>query len=224
MVDRWIPESPALKVHLPRAEPPRRRRYLDRDQIAALSARAQDLAPPGSNADLIVLMLAHVRLRFGELAGLQVRDFDPEVNTLDVRRSLTEVNGVLTESPPKNGKPRLSTSTASSPNHSVNCGQLVTGSILHFFKQHGGRRCGIATSGAAGSTEQSMTSESQSRHTTYATQPLFSGFFLGVLTVLQVQRMLGHALPSITLDTYSDLFAADAEDTAHALDACTPSG
>lgn len=39
------------------------------------------------------------------------------------------------------------------------------------------------------------------------------------LTVMQVQRMLGHARPSITLDTYSDLFDADAVGGAMKLNA-----
>lgn len=70
------------------------------DEIGKLAA---ELVPH----DLVVWTLATTGLRFGELAGLRVRDLDVKAGRLVVARSITTVDGRLVESLPKSGERRV---------------------------------------------------------------------------------------------------------------------
>jgi len=52
----------------------------------------------------LVLVGAFGGLRIGELAGLQVRDFDPHQNLIRIRRTVSDVQGRLIVGPPKTPK------------------------------------------------------------------------------------------------------------------------
>jgi integrase len=68
VADRLIAVNPCGKVRLarPRVAP---RRYLTHDQVRALADRAGERGA-------VVLVLAYCGLRWGEMAGLRVRDVD----------------------------------------------------------------------------------------------------------------------------------------------------
>jgi integrase len=98
VTDGLIARNPAAGAKLPRqarAEPV----FLTAQQVAEL-ARASE------PQDLPVLTLAFTGLRFGELAGLKVRRFDPVRRRLTVSESVTEVRGRLTWSIPKTHQTR----------------------------------------------------------------------------------------------------------------------
>src|ERR1035437_5440976 len=98
VADGLIARNPAAGAKLPRqvrTEPV----FLTAQQVAEL-ARASE------PQDLPVLTLAFTGLRFGELAGLKVRRFDPVRRRLTVSESVTEVRGRLTWSTPKTHQTR----------------------------------------------------------------------------------------------------------------------
>jgi integrase len=95
--DRLIPLSPARDVRLPKIER-REPEALTADQVMQL-AEAMD---PRYRA--LVLVGAFGGLRIGELAGLQLGDFDPLRNLIRVRRTAADVRGRVIVGPPKTSK------------------------------------------------------------------------------------------------------------------------
>ena len=95
--DRLVALTPARDVRLPKVEVDEPR-ALTVDEVMEL-AEAMD---PRYRA--LVLVGAFGGLRLGELAGLQVGDFDPLHRQLRVRRTVSDVRGHLIEGPPKTPK------------------------------------------------------------------------------------------------------------------------
>ena len=96
-VNWLIPLSPARDVKLPKIER-REPEALTADQVMSL-AEAMD---PRYRA--LVLVGAFGGLRIGELAGLQLGDFDPLRNLIRVRRTAADVRGRVIVGPPKTSK------------------------------------------------------------------------------------------------------------------------
>jgi integrase len=95
--DRLIPLSPARDVRLPKIE---------RGEPSAL--RVEEVVRLANTIDpryrALVLVGAFGGLRIGELAGLQVRDFDPHQDLIQIRRTVSDVQGRLIVGPPKTPK------------------------------------------------------------------------------------------------------------------------
>jgi integrase len=95
--DRLIPITPARDVTLPRIE------HKEPDALTAEElmrlAEAMDL-----RYRALVLVGAFGGLRIGELAGVQLGDFDPLRNLIRVRRTATDVRGRVVVGPPKTAK------------------------------------------------------------------------------------------------------------------------
>jgi integrase len=95
--DRLIPLSPARDVRLPRIEW-EEPEALTADQVMRLA----DAIDPRYRA--LVLVGAFGGLRIGELAGLQLGDFDPLRNLIRVRRTASDVRGRVIVGLPKTAK------------------------------------------------------------------------------------------------------------------------
>jgi integrase len=65
-----------------------------------------DAKEAGDGFGLLVLVLAYTGLRWGELAGLRVRDLDFRRGRLEVSSTMIEVNGYMDESTPKDYEAR----------------------------------------------------------------------------------------------------------------------
>ncbi|MDX2344866.1 MAG: tyrosine-type recombinase/integrase, partial [Acidimicrobiia bacterium] len=95
--DRLIALSPARDVQLPK---------IQRNEPTAFTVeevmRLADTIDPRYRA--LVLIGAFGGLRIGELAGLQLGDFDPQRNLVHVRRTASDVQGQLIVGPPKTTK------------------------------------------------------------------------------------------------------------------------
>jgi integrase len=70
------------------------------------TALASAVEKRGEGYGLIVLVLAYCRLRWGELAGLTVRDVDVRKGRLEIRHTMIEINGYLEASTPKDYEER----------------------------------------------------------------------------------------------------------------------
>jgi integrase len=218
--------NPADGLTLPRIVE-RPRKYLTASQVAELAERAAAL-PSGrpkratdaafTQYRLVILVLAYCGLRWGELAALRVSSVDLMRLRLHVTASVTEVNGAtLTWGPPKNGKSRwvsvprfvaddLAQHLAGKPGEDL----VFTAPDGGVLRNRNARRAwfnrAASEIGIDGLTPHEL------RHTA-ASLAVSAG-----ANVKAVQRMLGHASATLTLDRYADLFDDDLDAVGDALD------
>jgi integrase len=102
--DGRLPSNPASRLKLPK-QIKNRKKFLTHEQVAAL-ADAVEAKSAGEGFGLLVLVLAYTGLRWGELAGLRVRDIDFGRGRLEVHSTMIEVNGYLQESTTKDYEER----------------------------------------------------------------------------------------------------------------------
>lgn len=178
-----------------------------------LSAReVEDLAGAAGDDRDVVLVLAYCGLRFGELAALRVRQVDQLRRRLTVESSVTEVNGKLVWSTPKDHQRRT---VPYPPFLDAAITARIAGKGLDdlVFTSHRGETLRVRNvrrdwfDAAARDTVGAVTPH-ELRHT------CASLAVAGGASVLALQRMLGHAKASMTLDVYADLFDTDLDDVA----------
>lgn len=200
--------NPADHLQLPRQKVARRR-YLTVGQVDRLAQEA------GSH-EVIVLVLAYCGLRIGELSALRVGNVDRVRRRFMVEASVTEVNGELVWSDPKDHQrrsvpwPRFLDDEIDALIVGRDAADLLfpspRGDVLRVRNM---RRSwfdrAARDAGVSGLTPHEL------RHTA-ASIAVSAG-----ASVLAVQRMLGHDKPSTTLNVYSDLFDHDLDDLADRL-------
>jgi integrase len=211
--DNRIPRNPCSGVPLPKSEHADRG-YLSHAQVATLAATIERLPE-------VVRFLAYTGLRWGEMAALRVQDFDMLRRRVNVSRSVTEA-GKLVWSTPKTGKRRSVVFPASLTEELA---ALMVGKSredLVFTNLSGGVLRGsnfrprffdqaVEKCQKVDETFPTITPHDL-RHTA-ASLAVSAG-----ANVKAVQRMLGHAKASMTLDVYADLFDDDLEVVAAQLD------
>jgi len=211
--DQRIPRNPCEGVKLPKPKH-RDRGYLTHAQVAAL-ADAVDCYPE------VIRLLAYTGLRFGEMAALRVGDFDMLRRRVNVSRSVSEC-GTLVWSTPKTGERRSVPFPASLTDE---LSALMVGKgrgELVFTNTRGGALRGTNYRRRLFEPAVQKCQESDEtfpritphdlRHTA-ASLAVSAG-----ANVKAVQRMLGHAKASMTLDVYADLFDDDLDVVADRLD------
>jgi integrase len=211
--DSRIPRNPCDGVKLPKRQHADRG-YLSHAQVAALAGAVDRQSE-------VVRFLAYTGLRWGETAALRVCDFDMLRRRVNVSRSVTESGG-LVWSTPKTWERR------SVPFPSTLADELAAVMVgkgredLVFTDLRGGvlrnsnwrarvfqpavDRCQKADESFPSVTPHDL------RHTA-ASLAVSAG-----ANVKAVQRMLGHAKASMTLDVYADLFDEDLDVVADRLD------
>lgn len=190
--------------------------YLTHDQVRALADHLGDYG-------VVARFLGYTGLRFGELSALRVADVDLLNRRVTVDKSASPVRGKLVESTTKTDRDR----TVNFPKFlAADVEELTRGKSLDdylFTSPEGGqlhidnfrrrefapalKRC-IADDPAF---PRRMTIHDL-RHTA-ASLAVSAG-----ANVKAVQRMLGHASATMTLDVYADLFDEDLRAVADALD------
>jgi integrase len=211
--DNRIPRNPCSGVPLPKSEHADRG-YLSHAQVATLAATIERLPE-------VVRFLAYTGLRWGEMAALRVQDFDMLRRRVNVSRSVTEA-GKLVWSTPKTGKRRSVVFPASLTEELAALMVGKTREDLVFTNLSGGVLRGsnfrprffdqaVEKCQKVDETFPTITPHDL-RHTA-ASLAVSAG-----ANVKAVQRMLGHAKASMTLDVYADLFDDDLEVVAAQLD------
>lgn len=197
---RRLAVNPAAEVSLPRQDM-KRRRYLTGVQVEAVAAAAGDHAA-------VIHVLAFCGLRIGELAALKVGMVNQARRRLRIEESVTEVNGKLVWSEPKDHQ-RRTVPWPTFLDDEIRAAVAGKGPEDLLFPAPGGgalrvrnmRRdwfdAAVKTAGIGTLTPHEL------RHTA-ASLAVSAG-----ASVLALQRMLGHDKPSTTLDFYSDLFDED---------------
>lgn len=218
--DRRILSNPAEGVPLPRKQR-KEHIYLSHEQLHALADAA------GVHRALI-LVLGYTGLRWGEMAGLRVKDVDLERRRLSVERNAVEVGSRVELGTPKSHKKRSVPVLAymvplladqvgergpDEPLFPAPDGGIIKRPSLSGAKltATSSRRDNWFTSALKRSGLEYMTIHDL-RHTA-ASLAVSAG-----ANVKAVQRMLGHASAAMTLDVYADLFDDDLDAVAAALD------
>lgn len=225
--DRRVSRNVARGVALPR-KVSKSKPYLTHQQVQAL---ADESAHP-----TLVLFLAYTGLRWGEATGLRVKHVDALRRRVGVEENAVLVGGVIHVGTPKTHESR---SVPYPPFLALSIAKLCEGKspedlLFGDGKKHmlppnsaagwfagavrrvqEADRAAAAAAKARGEREQAImprVTPHDLRHTA-ASLAISSG-----ANVKAVQRMLGHASASMTLDTYADLFDDDLDDVATALD------
>src|SRR6185312_11134950 len=212
--DNRIPRNPCSGVPLPKSEHADRG-YLSHAQVATLAATMERLPE-------VIRFLAYTGLRWGEMAALRVQDFDMLRRRVNVSRSVTEA-GKLVWSTPKTGERRSVVFPASLTEELAALMVGKTREDLVFTNLSGGVLRGsnfrprffdqaVEKCQKVDETFPTITPHDL-RHTA-ASLAVSAG-----ANVKAVQRMLGHAKASMTLDVYADLFDDDLDVVATQLDA-----
>jgi integrase len=212
--DRRIPRNPCEGVKLPK------RKHADRGYLTHVQVTA--LAVAVERQPEVVRFLAYTGLRWGEMAALRVQDFDMLRRRVNVSQSVTESGG-LVWSTPKTWERR------SVPFPAVLADELAalmvgkTRDDLVFTDLRGGalrnsnwraRVFEPAVTICQKSDESFPSITPHDLRHTAASLAVSAG-----ANVKAVQRMLGHAKASMTLDVYADLFDEDLDNVAANLDA-----
>jgi integrase len=209
--DGRLPRNPAAGVNLPRATKADKR-YLRAGQVAAFAAAAG----PGR---LVVLTLAYTGMRWGELAALRVSRVDLLRRRIHVAESVTELSdGRLDWGLPKSHErrwvpvPRFLVDDLTEHVAGKAPDELVfTSPRGALLRVRGARRAWFDRAVETSGTPEDFHPH-ELRHTA-ASLAVSAG-----ANVKAVQRMLGHAKASMTLDVYADLFDDDLEAVAERLD------
>lgn len=225
VTDRMLASNPAARVKLPRSQS-KPRNYLTPSQVRALADEAgnEDPAGRGRVADdatvrvargrrAFVLLLAYTGLRWGEATALRVSDVDFLRRRLRIERAIVWLHGEPIEGTPKTHETRtvpvpqflvdvLSVECKGKPRDARVFTTADGGPMPHPSSDSGWFASAVKRAGVPRVTPHDL------RHTA-ASLAISAG-----ANVKAVQRMLGHATASQTLDRYADLFDSDLEDVA----------
>ncbi len=207
--DGRLPRNPAVGVDLPRLVS-KQRRYLRHDQLHALAYEC-------GRYRVLVLTLGYCGLRWGEAAALRVHGIDLERGRLNITEAASEVNGQIVFGSPKSHQarwlpvPSFLLDELRAEVEDLSPGDLVFrsphGAVLRatsFRRDYFNRAA--SESGVPGLVPHEL------RHTA-ASLAISAG-----ATVKSVQRMLGHASATLTLDRYGHLFPDELDGVAARLD------
>jgi integrase len=170
----------------------------------------------------VVTFLAYTGLRWGEMAALRVCDFDMLRRRVNVSRSVTESGGLVWSTPKTWERRSVPFPAALSDELAammVGKGrdELVFTDLRGGVLRNSNWRARVFEPAVTKCQQADDTfppiSPHDLRHTA-ASLAVSAG-----ANVKAVQRMLGHAKASMTLDVYADLFDADLDDVAVSLDA-----
>lgn len=190
----------------------RAHRYLTHEQVAAFAAAA-------GRYRLTVFIGCYLGLRWGEITGLQVRDFDPLRRRLHVRRNIVLVGRKFHDGTPKSNEVR-SVPVPKFLMREIEKHVFGKGPLELLFRGESSEYMWRPRSGsgwfAKAKKAINLTGDftpHDMRHTA-ASLAVQAGAH-----VKAVQRMLGHTSAAMTLDVYADLFDTDLDPVAEALDA-----
>jgi len=213
VVDGLLLRNPADGVNTPpvRGRP---QRFLDVDDVAAPAATAEARQHTGG---LVVEVLAYVGLRWGELVALRRSRVDVLRRRIEVAESATEIGARLSWSTPKSHEPRTVTMPSTVVDKLASHLGAVSSEGLVFTAPHGGplrsstwrRNVWVPAINEAGIAALRV---HDLRHTA-ASLMISSG-----ASIKAVQRQLGHATATMTLDLYGHLYDDDLDALADALD------
>lgn len=193
-----LARNPMTGVRLPRLQAQKDHMFLTHEQVGKLAAAA-------GRYSTLIRTLAYTGLRWGEVSALRVRDVDLSRRRMDVRRAFADIGGRVVEGTPKSHQAR----TVPLPRWlAAELAPLVDGKDLDdlvFTSPDGGplrksnfrRRAwapAVRAAGLDGLTPHGLRHTAASLYISAGTPPKV------------VQRILGHASITVTLDLYGHLY------------------
>ncbi len=223
--------NPAANVSAPKRAH-KARGYIGHAQVLELATEA---GPRGHD---LILLLAYTGLRIGEAAGLRARDVDLSRRRVTVERAVTEVGAAKFKAPKSHERrtvpypefldaimaARVRGKGLDAPLFTSEAGTVLTPSNWR------NRTLAPAVEAVvARNAKMRAQEEAEAGHATTPEFPVITTHDLrhsaasmaisAGANVKAVQRMLGHAKASMTLDVYADLFPDDLERVATKLSA-----
>lgn len=212
VMDKAIRENPARGVKLPR-KGKAVKVYLTAEQLGRL---AEACTRHGE----IVWVLGTVGLRWGELAGLQVRDVNVLRGRFSIERSAVTVGSDVAIGVPKTHE-RRSVAVPDSVMRLVSPLIEGRGPQEYVWARTDGSPMRVPSHGDwFDRAMQRCMAEDDSfpRVTPHGLRHVAAGLMVSAgANVKAVQRQLGHASAAMTLDTYAELFDEDLEAVRHAV-------
>lgn len=209
--DGRIPFNPAKDVDLPRVRH-RPRRYLNPAQV-------ESLAEAAGRWRVLILVLAFTGLRWGEAAALHRSDVDLERRRIQVSKSVTIVEGRHVWGDPKDHRHRW---VPIPPSVAAELAAYMAGSVgdgLLFPGERSGKPMRVKAARESWFDRAVIDAGCPERFTPHELRHTAASLAVSAgASVKGVQRMLGHAKASMTLDVYADLFDDDLDDVGLALD------
>lgn len=202
---------PCHGIRYPKVKP-KQKIFLSAEEVEKLARATFD-----DRQRLIIYVLAYCGLRWGEIAGLRVQDFDPLRRRLNIEQTIVDDNGKILVKPPKDHEIR----SVPVPAFLV---ELIARHVVGlgpgdsvFTSARGGplrnrNERGQWFDQAAEVILKPELTPHGMRHTA-ASMAISAG-----ASVLSVQRMLGHESATVTLNVYSSLFEDDLDEVAERLD------
>lgn len=216
--DARLPSNPAQRLKLPKVVKTAKR-YLSHDEVAALALEVGRISDGRNHGyHLVVLTLAYCGLRWGELSGLRIQDVDLTRRRLTIRQTVVADRGYQRIEAPKDYEHRsipipaflcrlLTPHIAGRrPDEPVFYGIRTKTWLRNHVFRVGWFDPAATAIGLGGLTPHEL------RHTA-ASLAVSAGAH-----VKAVQRILGHASASVTLDVYADLFDEDLDTVGTSLD------
>ncbi len=209
--DRRLSRNVARGATLPRKRP-KSKPYLTHQQVQALA--------DASAHPTLVLFLAYTGLRWGEATGLRVKHVDALRRRVSVQENAVMVGTVIHVGTPKTHETRSVPYPAflALPIAQFCEGKPRDALLFGDGEQH--MRLPNSRDGWFAAAVRRVEDPDMPRVTPHDLRHTAASLAISAgANVKAVQRMLGHASASMTLDTYADLFDEDLDDVATALDA-----
>lgn len=207
-----IARNQARGVTLPK-KPRRRHTYLTPEQLRDLASACvnhQRRSPMDPVHETMILLLGTVGLRWGELAGLRIRDVDLNRHRLNISVSATQVGTEIFEGTPKSGMAR---SVVFPEFLDDRLRALIgdrDGAELVFRARDGGYVRQVSPGKRSGWFGAACDRAGVPRMTVHDLRHTAASLMVrSGANVKAVQRQLGHASAAMTLDVYADLFDDD---------------
>ena len=207
--DGRLVRNPAAGVDLPRLGT-KPRRYLRHQELHALAGHCGPYR-------VLVLTLGYSGMRWGEVAALRVQSVDLRRGRIEVSEAVAEIHGQIVLGTPKSHQtrwlpvPKLLLEGLEAQVTGRGPDELVFPSPQGGYLRVANFRRGYFDRAATAIGKPGFYPH-ELRHTA-ASLAIASG-----ATVKSVQRMLGHASATLTLDRYGHLFADELDDVAARLD------
>ena len=225
--DKLMLHNPCEGIELPRKPQRKQKRvYLTASQVIEFADEARNAKRFGDVRRALVLTLGFCGLRWGEASGLRVEDVDLRQGVLRIRHNTVQVNGKPVDGTPKSSEQRI----VPIPRIVIDAlGPLLTDKkpLDRVFTDPNGRpiRQQAATDNPTNHSwwpealrrlgwDPSMWPSPHDMRHTFASLAVHAG-----ANVKALQRVMGHASASMTLDVYADLFDGDLMDVARMIDA-----
>jgi integrase len=198
VLTKRLMRNPVKDIKLPRMTTKVEHVFLDHAQVAALAREA-------GYYGTFIRTLAYTGLRWGEATALRVRDVDLRRRRFDVRRAFSTIDGLLVEGTPKSHQQRtvplpqwLCDDLAPLVEERDQDELVFTTPADHPIRHANFRRrvwlAAVRAAGLDGLTPHGLRHTAASLYIAAGTPPKV------------VQRILGHASISITLDLYGHLY------------------